>query len=181
MDHLQSLLSPTRAPPLATSDIHLATQSCSLLPVPTSFETPGMEFGGKKLQSRSLTEASSNFSTSEDESGNKRQRYWKKLPRTKIQSNFLSISGDHPVIWRNTPVPGPGDLENFLKAKIWLLLDHFVLSLLRLCDDSILEDKEEALAPYILHFFLSKCCLCSTSTLSCPENSFRVGSEVSVC
>merc|ERR1719339_193990 len=54
VDHLQSLLSPTRAPPLATSDIHLATQSCSMLPVPTSFQTPGRE---KQLQSRSLIEA----------------------------------------------------------------------------------------------------------------------------
>merc|ERR1712192_101990 len=56
VDHLQSLLSPTRGPPLATSDIDMATQSCSMLPVPTCFQTPGMGIGGKQFQSRSLTE-----------------------------------------------------------------------------------------------------------------------------
>merc|ERR1712192_392162 len=49
VDHLQSLLSPTRGPPLATSDIDMATQSCSQLPVTTCFQTPGRE---KQLQSR---------------------------------------------------------------------------------------------------------------------------------
>jgi len=63
VDHLQSLLSPTRAAPLATSDMHMSAKSC-FLPVPTFFQGSGIE-----LQSRSP-----GLSTSEDEAGNKRQR-----------------------------------------------------------------------------------------------------------
>ena len=177
MDHLQSLLSPTRAPPLATSDIHLATQSCSMLPVPTSFQTPDMEFGRKQLQSRSLTEAGPNLSASEDESGNKRQRYWQKFYRARSQSNFIqfqattqSSEGVHKfqalVIWRL-----------FLKAKSLLLLDLLYL-LYHSCAMAAfwqIRKKHWLLIQCILQSFLFSSCLCSSSPFNWPKNSFRAG------
>jgi len=70
VDHLQSLLSPTRAAPLATSDMHMSAKSC-VMPVPTCFDAAA---GTELIQSRSMIGASPGLSTSEDESGNKRQR-----------------------------------------------------------------------------------------------------------
>ena len=73
VDHLQSLLSPTRAAPLATSDMHIsaAAKSSTLPALPICFNPthPGIE----RFQSR--IGASPGLSTSEDESGSKRQRY----------------------------------------------------------------------------------------------------------
>ena len=76
VDHLQSLLSPTRAAPLATSDMHqLTPSSMEPLPVPASFKTAAMKFQGSCQQNKSLHGTSPGLSASEDETGNKRQRY----------------------------------------------------------------------------------------------------------
>ena len=76
VDHLQSLLSPTRAAPLATSDMHqLTPSSMDPLPVPASFKTAAMKFQGSCQQNKSLHGTSPGLSASEDETGNKRQRY----------------------------------------------------------------------------------------------------------
>jgi len=75
VDHLQSLLSPTRAAPLATSDMHqLTPSSMDPLPVPASFKTAAMKFQGSCQQNKSLHGTSPGLSASEDETGNKRQR-----------------------------------------------------------------------------------------------------------